>query len=100
MRTGMIVHEGETGGSLLAFRVVLSRLGPDAVIPVGLLDDLYAHAGRRNHPRDVVGEFLAQSVNLATFHQRRSLCDHFGRDVIKHPPLVVLTPATPVAVLA
>src|SRR5829696_4499082 len=96
MRSSMIVHECEAGGTLLALRVELSRSGPYAVISIVLLDYLDADTSRRNHPRNIIVELLAQRVNLARFHQRCGLHDHFRRDVIEHPAFVVLTPAAPI----
>src|ERR1700730_464940 len=42
VRTGMVVHEGKAGGTLLALGVELPGLRRDAIIPVVLLDDLDA----------------------------------------------------------
>src|SRR5215813_8742074 len=100
VRTGMVVHEGEAGGALLALGVVLPGLRRDAVVSVILLDNLNADARRGYHSGDIGSQLLAQRIHLALFDQSGGLNDHFGRDVVEHPALVVLAPATPVAVLA
>src|SRR4029077_4685992 len=62
MRTGMIVHEGEACGTLLAFGVELPGLRRDAIIPVVLLDNLDADTSRGDHPRHIGSQLLAESV--------------------------------------
>ena len=100
MRTGMVMHEGEAGGALLALGVEIPGFRRDAIIPVVLLNHLDADARRGDHPRDIGSQLLAERVYLALFHQRRGLNDHFGREVIEHSAFVLLAPAAPIAALA
>ena len=69
MRASMVVHEGETSRTLLTLGVELSGPGRKAFIPVALLDDLDADTRRGDHPRNIVGELLAQRIDLSSFHR-------------------------------
>src|SRR5262245_48503230 len=96
----MVVHEGEAGSALIALRVEVPGLRSHPIIAIALLDDLNPYAGRRDDPRHVRVEFLAERVHLTPLHQPSGLHDHIAADEIEHPTLVVLSPATPVAALA
>src|SRR5262249_864069 len=95
MRAGMVVHDGKTGRTLELRTTEFPRLG-HTIVPIALLNDLWAKTRWSDNAGHIAVHFLTQRIHFPLLNQAARFDNHVRGDDVDHAALVFLTPAPPV----